>query len=264
MDIQYWHKQTVDEPLFPDMLWNRPENRMYAGKILVVGGNLHGFSRPAEAYTEALKAGAGVARVLLPDALQKTVGSLFPDAEFAPSTPSGSFATKALAEVIAAAEWSDGVLLAGDFGKNAETTILLDGILREYNGILVFANDAIDYAISVANTGEQRQGNCFVMTIQDLQKYLVAAKYHQAVTSDIDLIRLITLLHELTTEWPIHIVLQHETKIIVASGGQVSTTPCSASTTQIAAHTSVWWLQNPQKPFEAFTTAIAELNSEQR
>lgn len=259
MDKTYWHKQTADEPLFEDILWNRPENRMYAGKILIVGGNLHGFSRPAEAYNESLRAGVGVARVMLPNSLYKTVGKLFPEAEFAPSTPSGSFATKALAEVIAAAEWADGLLLAGDFGKNAETTILLDGVLREYHGNMTLAGDAIEYAISVAKTGEQRANTCYIFTLTELQKYLVAAQYHEAVTSDIDLIRLVDLLHELTTRWPIHIVLQHSNKVIIASDGQVSTTPCESSPTQFAAYASVWWLQNPQKPFEALTTAAAEL-----
>src|SRR5690606_35689407 len=110
MDRDFWHKQTNDKPLFPDMQWNRPENKRHAGKLLVIGGNLHGFSAPAEAYGEALQAGAGAVRVMLPDALQRTVGKLFPDAEFVPSTPSGSFATKALGELLLAVQWADGVL----------------------------------------------------------------------------------------------------------------------------------------------------------
>ncbi|MDO8591435.1 MAG: hypothetical protein Q7R60_00720, partial [bacterium] len=81
----YWLKQTKDKPLFPDLLWSRPENKRLAGKLLVVGGNLYGFSAPGTAYGAALKAGVGTARVLLPDKLQKTVGKLIPEAEFVPS-----------------------------------------------------------------------------------------------------------------------------------------------------------------------------------
>jgi NAD(P)H-hydrate repair Nnr-like enzyme with NAD(P)H-hydrate dehydratase domain len=71
----YWLKQTPDKPLFPNMLWSKPENKLHAGKLLVIGGNLHGFSAPATAFAEARKAGIGSQRVVLPDAIQKTVGA---------------------------------------------------------------------------------------------------------------------------------------------------------------------------------------------
>src|SRR3982750_2547854 len=119
MDRTYWHKQTAEKPLFPDMLWSRPENKRQAGKLLVVGGNVHGFAAAATAYAEAGKAGIGTARVLLPDSLQKTVGRVLEAGEYAPSTPSGSFSQRALAELLEMASWADGTLLAGDFGRNS-------------------------------------------------------------------------------------------------------------------------------------------------
>src|SRR2546421_5249379 len=118
MDRTYWHKQTAEQALFPDLLWSRPETKKFAGKLLIVGGNAHSFVAPATAYTESTAAGAGTARVLLPDHLQKTVGKLFPAADFAASTPSGGFSQKALAELLELSNWSDGVLLAGDLGRN--------------------------------------------------------------------------------------------------------------------------------------------------
>src|SRR3954462_7666379 len=113
MDRTYWHKQTPDKPLFPDLLWSRPENKRQAGKLLIVGGNTHGFAAAGEAYAEAIKAGIGTARVLLPDGLQKTVGRVFEAGEYAPSTPSGSFGRQALAELLSLSRWADGTLLAG-------------------------------------------------------------------------------------------------------------------------------------------------------
>ena len=70
----YWLRQEQSKPLFPELEWSRPENRLAAGKLLVAGGNAHGFAAPAEAYTAAVKAGAGTVRVLLPDAIRKIVG----------------------------------------------------------------------------------------------------------------------------------------------------------------------------------------------
>ena len=112
MDHTYWHKQTTDQPLFPDLLWSRPENRANAGKLGIIGGNAHGFSAPAEAFTFATDAGVGTARVLLPDSLKSTVGKVFDAGEYAPSTPSGSFSQKSLLEFLELSSWANGMLLA--------------------------------------------------------------------------------------------------------------------------------------------------------
>src|SRR5581483_9146744 len=144
-----WLKQTTNNPLFPDLLWSRPENKRQAGKLLVIGGNKFGFAVPGLAYNTALKAGIGSCRVLLPQSLQRIVGSLL-EADFAPSNPSGSFAKDALAQFIENTSWADGVLLAGNLGRNSETAILLDGFVKKYLGHLVIADDSLDYFI---NTG---------------------------------------------------------------------------------------------------------------
>jgi hypothetical protein len=62
----YWLKQTADAPLFPDLLWSRPENKRLAGKLGIIGGNVHGFAAPAQAQAAAEAAGAGLTRVVLP------------------------------------------------------------------------------------------------------------------------------------------------------------------------------------------------------
>jgi NAD(P)H-hydrate repair Nnr-like enzyme with NAD(P)H-hydrate dehydratase domain len=131
MNQSYWHKQG-EKALFPNLLWARPEVKGAAGKLLVVGGHAQSFAAAAEAYTAAEKAGIGTVRVLLPDSLEKTVGKLFPSAEFAPSNPSGGFATRALAELLAAAQWADGVLLAGDLGRNSESLAMLENFAGKY------------------------------------------------------------------------------------------------------------------------------------
>ncbi|MEK7153084.1 MAG: hypothetical protein AAB834_03995, partial [Patescibacteria group bacterium] len=86
MNPEFWQKQVPGKPLFPELEWSRPENRQMAGKLLIVGGNLHGFAAPAEAYALSLKAGIGTSRVLLPSAIQKVVGPSIENGEFAAST----------------------------------------------------------------------------------------------------------------------------------------------------------------------------------
>ena len=50
MDYSYWKKQSIDAPLFPDIEWSKPENRLQAGKLGIIGGNKLGFAGVAEAF----------------------------------------------------------------------------------------------------------------------------------------------------------------------------------------------------------------------
>jgi hypothetical protein len=263
MDREYWHKQTTDTPLLPDLLWSRPENAAHAGKLLIVGGNLYGFAQAANAYTETKKAGIGVARVLLPDALQKTVGKVFEVGEYAPSTPSGSFSGQALGELLPMAAWADGVLLAGDLGRNSETAILLEKFADKYEGQLTITCDAADYFTAIPASVIARSETLWVISLAQLQKLAMHAKFRTAFTFEMDLLRFVSALHDFTTEYNMNIVVKHLDNIFVASSGQVSSTKLSSDVQiwrlRTASYASVWWLQNPSRPFEALTTAVYEV-----
>jgi hypothetical protein len=256
----YWTRQTRAKPLFPDLLWSRPENRAHAGKLLITGGNAYGFAAPAEAYAEAVKAGIGTARVLLPDSLQKTVGRVFAAGEYAPSTPSGSFGQKTLAELLSFSNWSDATLLAGDFGRNSETAILLEKFIQKYSGQLTITQDAADYFIKTPADSLNRHDTLFVISFAQLQKLAIGAGFTKAFTYEMDFIRLVENLHEFTKNYPVHVITRHHDNIFAAVNGQVSTTAIEPEPkiwrVKTAAHAATWWLQNPGKPFEALTTSL--------
>src|SRR3989344_1078256 len=142
MEATYWLRQKTDEPLFPDLIWSRPETKQQAGKLLIIGGNQFGFAAPAEAYGAATDAGVGLTRVLLPLAVKKVAGKLLPGLEYSANTPSGSFSKAALGEFLDQAAWADGVLIAGDLGRNSETAILLESFLAKYQGQITLNKDA--------------------------------------------------------------------------------------------------------------------------
>jgi len=252
----YWYKQTKEKPLFPDLIWSKPENKLTAGKLLIIGGNAHGFTAPATAYAEAVNAGTGTVRVLLPDSLSKTVGRQFSAGEFATSTPSGSFSQQALAEFMDLSVWADGVLIAGDLGRNSETTVLLEKYVSKSKALLTLVNDAVDDFVTTTNGITERQDTLLVLSLNQLQKLYSTLKLPTAVTHSMDLLRLVEALHELTLKFPFFVITHHLGQIMVAIGGEVSTTPKDQPLTQIAAHASVWWLQNPSKPFEALTSSL--------
>jgi len=256
----YWHRQTAAKPLYPDLLWSRPENRSTAGKLLIVGGNAHGFAAPATGYAEAAKAGIGTVRVLLPDSLQKTVGKILETGEYAPSTPSGSFAQQSLAELLAMAEWADGVLLAGDLGRNSETAILLEQFAVKYPGRLTISKDAVDYFTKIPTTLLSRSNTMLVLSFAQLQKLASSARFDKAFTFDMDFLRLVDELHEFTVLHQTALVVKHLQNIFVALNGQVSSTKLNDDLVvwrvRTAANASVWWLQNPGQEFEAVTTSL--------
>lgn len=259
----YWLKQTGDKPLFPDLQWSRPENRALAGKLLIIGGNAYGFAAPAEAYTAANKAGIGVARVVLPEALRHTVGNVFEAGDFAPGNPSGSFSQKALNDFLIHASWADGVLVAGDLGRNSETAVLLEKFIENYHEQLTIAKDAVNYLTTTPQSILARPKTTLALSFAQLQKLAVNAHLAQAFTFEMGLVRLVDLLHEFTAEYPVNLVIKYLDNIVVAVNGEISTTKLpedmSVWRVKAAAYTSVWWLQNPSKPFEALSTAVTEL-----
>lgn len=257
MDRTYWHRQKPDSSLFPDLQWSRPETKRARGKLLIIGGNSQGFTAPAQIYSEALSSGVGSARVLLPQHVQRLLPKTFSEMEFVPSTPSGSFAQKALAELLHDAQWADSVVLAGDFGRNSETAILLEQFTQKYVGQLTLAQDSINYFLDNPKLLLSRPKTLFVPTFSQLQKLATGAKFPKPFTSDMDFLHFVDALHVFTETHNIALVTQHLETIFVAVDGQVSSTKMPAKDEiSLAAHAAVWWLQHPPKPFEAMTTSL--------
>ncbi len=253
MDNIEWLKQT-DKPLFPDVLWSRPENKRTAGKLLVVGGHAQQFNEPSQAYTASLKAGIGTTRVLLPNSLQKTLGKAFPEAEFGASTPVGSFSRQALGLCLELADWADGALLAGDFGRNSETAILLENFLAKAAGQVTVAGDSLDYFLNEPERLLDRKGTTLVINFPKLQKILsgrLLLKHSMALA------QVIEALSRFAASCPSALITAHSGQIIVVYKDRISTTKSNQYIgAGLAAYASVWQLQQPKKAFEALSTAV--------
>ena len=144
MNLSYWQRQEPSKPLFPDVEWNRPERLDQSGRLAIIGGNKLGFSSIAEAYATAQTTGVGQVRVLLPDILKKSVPSSMTDVLFAPTNPSGSLAQTSLTEAMSLCDWSDVLLLIGDAGRNSQTAIVHEELVKRSQQPVVITRDAID------------------------------------------------------------------------------------------------------------------------
>jgi NAD(P)H-hydrate repair Nnr-like enzyme with NAD(P)H-hydrate dehydratase domain len=249
-----WSKQT-DEPLFPDVLWSRPENRRHAGKLLIIGGHAQNFSTVSDAYGAAGQAGAGTIRIIVPDKLRPMLSKVFMEAEYAASNEIGSFSQKAIAELLDTSEWADSVLLAGEFGKNSETAILIEDFISRYQGCLCVAGDTVDFFMSKSAKELifNRPKTVLVASIAQLQKIASPKLIQQKA----DFIKIIEQVSDWAARTELGIVSWHSDKIISAYKDDISTTSAKAiKETDLAAYASVWTLQQPGKTFEALTTAV--------
>ena len=260
VDTTYWKKQTSNKPLFPDIEWSKPEQRSQAGRLGIIGGNKLGFAGVAEAYSAALQAGVGEVRVLLPDVLKKTIPAIITDTLFGATNPSGSLARDAKPELQALAEWSTGILMIGDAGRNSETAITYEDFLRDYSGPLTITRDAVDLIKNSSQAIVDRPNTLLVVSFAQLQKLFQSVYYPKILTFSMQLAQIVDALHKFTITYPIAIQVLHKEHIIVASGGEVVTSewenPMAIWRGHTAARAASYWLWHPTKPLEATSASL--------
>jgi len=258
----YWHKQSSDKPLYPDIEWAKPEQKSHRGRLGIIGGNKLGFISVADNYQLALQTGAGEVRVLLPDILKKSIPASMTDVIYGASNPSGGLAGNALVEMKAIADWATGVILIGDAGRNSETAVLYENFIREYSGTLVITRDAIDLIKNSSTQLVERPNTLLVVSFAQLQKLFQTVYYPKVLTFSMQLTNLVEAIHKFTISYPISVAVFHKDVLLVTSGGEVTSTPWAnpmdiwqGKTATIA---TVYWLWNSGKTLESITASLAQ------
>ncbi|HEV2413075.1 MAG TPA: hypothetical protein VGS28_04735 [Candidatus Saccharimonadales bacterium] len=257
--MTYWHKQVTDRPLFPEIEWNRPEQKSLAGRLLIVGGNVHGMGAVMQAYEAALRSGVGECRVVLPDALKRHIKSAPFECLFVSSTPNGGISKEALGDIKAYASWANGILLIGDTGRNSETAVVMVELLKLDIPTLI-TRDAVDIARLEAGEWLNSSNLCVMVTFGQLQKIFQTVHFPKLLLFSMQLAQLVDTLHKFTITYRCHIITLHQQHLVVASNGKVSTTPCGDSLVLVkgarAATACVGLLQQPTKAFEVLTNSM--------
>lgn len=256
----YWQKQSSTKPLFPDVEWNRPEQRSRAGKLAIIGGNKLGFMAVSDAYVAASELGAGQVRAILPDVLKKAVPTHITDTLFMASNASGGFSKDAHTELIAAASWADVLLLVGDMGRNSETAMLCEQLLGDYRGNLVITRDAVELVKPVASRVVEREHTTLVLSFAQLQKLFQSVYYPRILSFSMQLMQLVDALHKFTITYPVTIATFHHSQLIVSYSGNVISQefdePMHIWRGLIAAKAATYLLWNPTSPLEAIATSF--------
>jgi ADP-dependent NAD(P)H-hydrate dehydratase / NAD(P)H-hydrate epimerase len=256
----YWQRQGPLKPLFPDIEWNKPEQKSRAGKLVIIGGNSGGFASLAESYQLALATGAGEAKILLPDTLQKLIPPSITDTMFMPSNPSGGFSKNAHSNFLAASQWADATLLIGDMGRNSETAMLCEMLLRETTRPLIITRDAVDLLKNAATQMLERENTVLVVSFAQLQKIFQAVYYPKVLTLSMQLSLLIEALHKFTITYACTVVTYHSDNLIIAHEGKIVTTPWTNTMAlwrgSVATKAACYLLWTPNRVLESITASF--------
>lgn len=222
LDFEYWQKQGKT-PLFPEVDSWPPEQKRFAGKLLLVGGNKGSFFAVANAMQMAVKRGAGEVRVVMPKSLKGKVPSM-PEIIFAEAEASGAFGKLALSEILLQAAWADAVVVVGELGRNAETSVMIAEFLKICDKPIYLMRDAVDAAAAdVMNWSLNETPVTLLATVPQLQKLLRTMYYPKMITLSMPTNQLVETLHKFTLSFEMTIMTYHNEQIIMAQNGEIVT-----------------------------------------
>ena len=183
------------------------------------------------------------------------------DVLFAPTNQSGSLSNEALNEALALEKWADVLLLCGDAGRNSQTSIVYEELIKKSEIPVVLTRDAIDL---VQNSLQEILDNprvVFVASLAQVQKIFRAIYYPKMITFSIQLTQLVETLHKFTITYPVTICVFHVDNLIIAHGGEVVTqkwdAPMAIWRGIVGARAASYLIWSPETPLAAISTAIS-------
>ncbi|MBR0403315.1 hypothetical protein IJI55_02075 [Candidatus Saccharibacteria bacterium] len=243
-----------------DILWNIPEQK--SGTVAILGGNLHNFASVAKTAEYFAKMPIKTVHTYLPDSLKTKLPPL-PDIFFTKSTATGSFDKSP--ELNAAINSADIALLAGDFSKNSATAIALAEAIKNSEKPTVWAKDTTDLLTTEAQDLLPNGNITLIATLSQLQKLLRAIYYPKMLLLSMPIQPIKEVLHKFTLSYPVTILTFHDGQIIIASNGELHTTPLEKTsytpltlwTTDLPAKITALQAWNPNKPYDSTIAALS-------
>ncbi len=247
----------TDEPLYPDVLYNRPVTRAAGGRLLVVGGHQGEFSLPTAVHQFALAAGVGECTVVLPDVLAKFLGGA-PGVAFAAATASGSLDRAALGRILELSEEADAVAIGPSLSNNSATAILAERLAAEVERpVSVFDEGLSGLRHNVASvTGNSKA--LVILTMAELFKLAGALGVAINIRPGGGLINKLEIVRDVAAAGACAYAV-YGTEIIVAAGGGLVMTPVNYRLSKVPAlfygALTTFWLQNRPNPVAGLATA---------
>ncbi len=248
----YWQKQTLEQPLFPDLFWDQPINQIKANNFCLIGGSSNEFKQISLAYNLFQQKKYHQLNIILPSSLKKIFQNYSTDLIFANSNQSGGFDLTAFGLIEEYSLKSDILSLIGDFSTNSETIILIEKIIQNIKKIKIISHDAI-----IDNF--QPNQTVIIINFKKLQKLLKNFHYHQAITSNMELMNLIEIINNFCQQFNLALIVEFNQNFIAFYNNQVSLTKAVNTVnweTNLNVLSSYYLANNYNKIFEAISCAI--------
>ncbi len=255
----FWQRQEDGEALFQDIFWSMPETKTQKKILVLVGGNTHSFMGVAKSYELIYKAGIGDCRVVLPKKLERLIGSTLPSAVYLDNNDSGGIAKDSVNSMLEYERWGDAVLLAGELGHSSETTIFTNEYIEKSQKPLILSGDSLDSFYENPELIFEREDTVIIVDFKRLQKFAPKLRVETPLVSDMGIVKLVEVLHQLTAEREALVVTFHQGSVLVAMYGEITSTHYKAGNNwqqQVAARAAVFFVQHQGKPFQAVTSSL--------
>lgn len=255
---EFWLKQ-VDQPLFPEAHWGRPEQKAQAKRLLIIGGSEQGFEQTGRLFQAAINAGIGHAKVALPSNLKNIVGSQLPDTVFVDLSPSTNDTKVALNALLAFAQWADGVV-GVQLGRNSRTALLIASFTQKFEHNLIVTDDLVESLKHDPELIIRRPKTLFVHSFKGLLELVKLVKSEVSFRHDMGLRPFVLALKQFNEHLNTNLVVIYDQTIVVSVDGKVVTTQRAKhpDPVMLSAYCGTWWLQQPQQPLVALANAVLE------
>lgn len=249
----FWIKQG-DEPIDPDILWARPEQKKLAGRVSIVGGSKSSFRDVSALHSQVLAAGIGEVKTFLPNILEKVLGEN-ESFIYVPANGYGEFGDASRVALAAASSWSDTLIVSPDFGSNSEAIKVLrdvgDHVARQ---VLVGSSTRLykhDGGSLINNN------HVAVVSLTELRDLAVMMGLSEAFTSGLGNFEIALKLKTVSEGQNFIFVLLLDDIVMVAIDGKVlSKALIKPDLNTVAAYVAVLLEQSSDRPLEAVSAAL--------
>jgi NAD(P)H-hydrate repair Nnr-like enzyme with NAD(P)H-hydrate dehydratase domain len=198
--------------------WLIPEQRSKRGHFSVIGGDKNHITRVQETYSLLEAEKPASVSILVPKSWRKFLESN-PDAHFAEADNSGGFALAAEESITTRINSSDGTIFPGDLGRNSQTAQAIERAILQTSAPIILSGDSLELIQSLSLLN--RENTTLVCNFGQFQRMAMSAKITPAVVSDMPHLKVIEVLHELTSNYPAAIVMKHFSWLIASHKGTV-------------------------------------------
>lgn len=237
------------QPLYENILWSRPQRR--TGRILLVGGHRDGFAELQRTYAEFDVTSIAEVRLALPNKLSRLISGLI-GVSLVPSTPSGSIARDALAELVHLANEADAVCIGPNLSNNSETILTMERLIDETSAAVIIPPHSAEQFLSVMRKWHVKNNLLIFLTHKQLYKLAADVAADTKIPLNPTPESIAEMSQAISTKFAPSIVTYFEDSIIVSVQGKTSLT--NNSSDHIVGEMAALWLQESKK-YEALTTA---------